>query len=67
MKEKKEEKQTVKMFLLYAKNFGRYFLRDFNVKTKVHIVVKICIRIIMILMRRGEISSRAKIKVCQAT
>ena len=43
--ERKVEKQTVKMSLLYAKNLGRYFLTHFNVKTKVHIVVKICIRI----------------------
>ena len=48
--ERKVEKQTVKMSLLYAKNLGRYFLTHFNVKTKVHIVVKICIRITMMVM-----------------
>ena len=60
--ERKIEQQTVKMSLLYSKNFGRYFLTHFNVKAKDHIVVKICIRITMMVMKGVESSSRAKIK-----
>ena len=54
------------MSLLYAKNFERYFLTHFNVKTKVHIVVKICIRITTMVMKGVKSSSRAKRKVCPA-
>ena len=53
------------------------FLKHFNVKTKVHIVVKICIKIIMTVMKdverakygmawHGKYKSRAKRKVCRA-
>ena len=64
--ERKVEKQTIKMSLLYAKNLKKYFLTHFNVKTKIHIVVKICIRISMMVMKGAESSSRAKKKVCRA-
>ena len=47
---------------LYTKNLGRYFLTHFNVKTKVRIVVKICIRIRVMAMKGVESSSRAKKK-----
>ena len=50
------------MSLLYAKNFGKYFLTHFNVKTKVYIVVIICIRITTIVIKDVESSSRAKRK-----
>ena len=60
--ERKIEKQTVKMTLLCAKNFGRYFLTHFNVKTKVHIVVKIFIRITMIVMKGVEVLQGPKEK-----
>ena len=53
------------MSLLFDKNFERYFLAYFNVKTKVHIFVKICIRIPMMVMKDMESSSRAKRKVCR--
>ena len=39
------------------------FLTHFNVKTKIHIVVKICIRINIMIIKGVESSSRAKRKV----
>ena len=53
--------------IAHDNNFGRYFfLTHFNVKTKIHIVVKICIRISMMIRKGLESSSRDKRKVCRA-
>ena len=59
-------KQDTHKKIAHDNNFGRYFLTHCNVKTKIHIVFKICIRMSMIVMKGVESSSRAKRKICRA-